>query len=248
MIPFKSGNLEFELPSKYGDLTFEQFYKIKDSDGKPSSIVSILSGIDKAILDRCSDLDLDQKLYPYLEFLKEPFDLHTYFVPDFIEVDGITYPKPKDLGLQTIGQKWHLEDLYKEVSEKGGTDVDLFPQALAIYLQPTITGTVYDSDKVEELIPKMMKVKLIEGWPLASFFLTNCEKQLQRNQKTFDMNLQRMSYEQELRNLQSSERFRQFSLFRRFLIKLLRRLFSLTITRSTLPSYMNIPQQNIKKS
>lgn len=248
MIPFKTDTLAFELPSKYGDLTFDQFFKIKNCDGKVGTIISILSGVSKETLEKCDDLDLDAKLGPYLQFLQEPFDLHNYFVPDFIEVNGITYPKPKDLGLQSVGQKWHLEDLYREITEKGGNDVDIFPSALAIYLQPTITQKPYDVEEVEKLIPHMMNVKLMEGWPMASFFLTNCERQLKEKQKAFDMNQVKMRYVQELKSLQSSERFRQFSIWRRFLIRLLKMLFSLTITRSTLPSYMNTPVASTKKS
>lgn len=248
MIDFKSGDLNFSLPLKYGDLTFSQFFKLRKSNGSISEVISILSGIEKEILGQCNDLDLAEKLEPYLDFLKGDFDCQHYFVPDTILVDGVRYPKPKDLNLQTVGQKWHLEDEYRKISAEGGNDIDLFPLALAIYLQPTITGKSYNSELVDSLLPKMMEVRLEEGFPLASFFLTNYERSLKLKAKHLHTHHQMKKYVQELTDLQSSETFQQFSPLRRFLIKLLKKLSQRIMRRYTLPFFMNRKATNLEKN
>lgn len=236
MIPLIIEGKSIDLPVRYGELTFKQFYDIRKCDGKISTIVSILTGIPRETLLLINDLDLEDKLSPYLEFLQQDFDVQHYFVPDYFDFDGVKYPKPKELRMQSIGQKWHLEDAVREAD---GKDVDIYPIALAIYLQPTITGTPYDESKVNELLPKVMEMKLEQGWPLASFFLTNYEKYLNSKRKRSHTRQQAKSYVQVLTDLRNSETFQRYSLWRRLSIKLLIWLFSKITTRYTPPYFMN---------
>lgn len=246
MIPFKSGEFTFELPSKWADLTLKQFYALRDSDGKAITAASILSGIPVSEFAKSDDVFILEKIYPFLTFLDDKFDLENYFIPDFITIDGVKYPKPKELGVNTAGQKWHLEDAYREIVEKDKSEVDIYPLALAIYMQPIVTGKQYDADLVDELVPKIMDCKLIEAWPLASFFLTSYAKQLNLKERTLVMSQHQKNYEQALIGLQNSETFQQYSLWRKLWVKALTKLFKRIGTRYTQHYYTSMKLADTK--
>lgn len=239
MIVFKTNDSNFELPTRWGELTFEQFYKLQNSDGSFLSLIEILTGIDKKVWQNSDDLMIKEKLLPYLEWMSGEFDLQNYIIPDYLIFSGKKYPCPKDINKCTAGQKWHLEDALQNRPE-GMSDIQLLPIALAVYFQPLINESEYDSDKVDALVPEMNKLKLEDGWGIASFFLLNFVKSWNEKQKVFDMNLHRKRLEQELTDLKSSESFQRFSVFRRFFIKLLSKLYSRITPRFTPPSFISM--------
>lgn len=235
MIPFKCSGFEFELPARWSELTLNQFYKLKESDGSCLSVISILSNVPVQAWQGCPDIDIREKIDPYLQFLEDSFDLENYFVPDFITVSGKRYPKPSGIGVNCAGQKWHLEDVWKEADKNGKSDVDCYAQALAIYMQPVVSGKPYDADLVEKLIPEILECKLEEAWPLASFFLDSYVKSLSKKERLFRISQSQKRYEQELKDSKSSETSPQFSVLRKFLIKILRMLSSRITIQFTQP-------------
>jgi hypothetical protein len=243
MVHFKSNGFEFSLPSCYGDLTLSQFFKLKElQSNKLIDILPILSGLDKYTWEQFADIDIDEKIAPCLEFLNGEFDCHLYFVPDYINISGKQYPKPKSVGLNTFGQKLALQSATAEAEKEGKNSVDVYPYALALYMQPIVTGKPYDSDEVDKLLPDIMECKLSEAWPLCSFFLLSFEQSLSEKAKSFHTLQQRKRLEQELKNLKSSATFQQFSLWRKLSIKLLTMFYSRIMPRYTQPFLMRQKQ------
>jgi hypothetical protein len=227
--------LEFEMPQCYGDLTFDQFFQLRDAEDHPLELLPILSGIPRRTWEMCRDLFIDEKILPHMEWLKDKFDADSYLVPDFITIGGKQYPKPQGIGINTYGQKVALELAINKAVAEGKTDIDLFPYVIALYMQPIIDKTPYNQSRVDELVKETMQCKLSEGWPIASFFLSSYSRLLKENEKSSLTILAQKKYEQELTSLRNSENFRQFSLWRRLSIKALMMFYSQTTKRFSLP-------------
>lgn len=230
MIEFKIGKHSAQLPTRWGELTFDQFYRLRKSNDDLLEVLSILSGIDIKIWQQTSDLDLDYKIKPYIDWMLEPFDLSAYLVPDKIEIAGGLYPRPKGIGLQSFGQKIALEKFVSKVEAEGGYEHDTYAYIIALYMQPTITGVDYDDEKVDKIYNDALNVKLEQGWPLASFFLQNYEKYKLRRKENFITLLAKKRLQQELKGLEDSPNFRLYSPLRKLTIKLLK-MFSGWSTR-----------------
>jgi hypothetical protein len=227
--------LEFEMPQCYGDLTFDQFFQLRDAEDHPLELLPILSGIPRRTWEMCRDLFVDEKVLPHMEWLKGKFDADSYLVPDFITISGKQYPKPQGIGINTYGQKVALELAINKAVAEGKTEIDLFPYVIALYMQPIIDKAPYNQSRVDELVKETMQCKLSEGWPIASFFLSSYSQLLKENVKNSLTHLAQKNKEQELMSLQSSESFRQFSLWRRLSIKALMMFYSQTTKRFSLP-------------
>lgn len=247
MVHFKSNGFEFSLPSCYGDLTLSQFFKLKNlQSNKLIDILPILSGLDKAIWEQFADIDIDEKIAPCLEFLQGEFDCHLYLVPDYITISDKQYPKPKSLALNTFGQKLALQTAIADAEKQGKDSLEIYPYALALYMQPIVTGKPYDSDMVDDLVPAVMQCKLSEAWPLCSFFLLSFEQLLIEKEKSYHILQQRKNLELELKTLKSSVTFQQFSLWRKLWIEILIKFYSLIMRRYTLPFLLSQKQIVIK--
>lgn len=248
MIPFKTEEFNFEVPSSYGELTLGQLYELKKCKDDGLEIFTILSGIDRTKFELSKDLALDVKLNESLEFLQHPFSDEFFLVPDFITVSGKKYKAPKSLVENTYGQKIALQNYIIEVEKEGGNETDAYAFALALYMQPIITGKPYDIEEVEKLVPEILNCKLQEAWPLAGFFLSNFAKSLNESLNALATRQATKKYKLELIDLKNSENFRQFSPWRRFLIKLLTRFSSPTIQQFMRYYSMGQQQLSIRKS
>lgn len=247
MIPFTMSGIACDFPQNYGELNFQQFFDLRKNPVTDLEVIAILSGIPKREWELCENVNIDFFVKEYLEFLKDKADFDLFFLPDFITISGKQYPRPKEINLQTYGQKIALVSAIQEAEEKGGTEIDVYPFALALYMQPTITGTPFDMDAVDKLVPEIMKCKIAEAWPLCSFFLSNCEKSLKENQQHLVISQAQKNFRQELKSLQNSESFQQFSLWRKLSIQLLTKFCSWTMPRFTLPFLMKLRLTVTKK-
>lgn len=244
MIPFKIGKENYLLPTSYAELTIGQFIALRKSDGDVMDLISILLGVDKSYLSLLSDLDIDIKIIPYIEFLKEDFDLQNYLVPDFIEYKGKLYNRPKGIGVSSFGQKIALQ---KELSNYDN-DIDCFPVCLAIYMQPIIDNKPFDYERALEMVPDFEKVKLSEAYPFCSFFLLNYKRYLKRRESGLITMQVRKKLAQDLKNLEISENFQHFSLWRKLLIKLLSKFLKRITTQYSLPLHMKQKQGGIERN
>jgi len=236
MVPFKIGNVAFELPASYGELTFRQFYALQKSDGNNLNEFAILSGLEKSFLEQCEDLELDYRVAQCLSFFQDKFDCNEYLVPDYITISGKRYKTPGGIGINTFGQKLALVQAITEAEKAGGNEIDCYPFVIALYMQPVVTGQKYNADLVEKLIPEVMECKLAEAWPLAGFFLSNYARYLRESAKNYPTPQPRKSLGPESIAFKSSETGQSYSHSRSFLIGTLRKLYSLITTRFSLPS------------
>lgn len=231
MIPFDLGPHKFNLPTSYDELTFRQFFamrEVKDDDN--IGFLAAISGLEREAWEQCSDIDIATKIYVFLEWMKEPFQVEQ-FTPDKIKINGKYYDRPKGLGASVYGQIEHIKSEYKKLDREGKNDYEGFPMLLAIIMQPVVTGQKYNYDLAyKTILPLIMDCQLREAWPLASFFLTNFSNYVKRRKTGFHIVQARKKYKPALTDLKSSDHGQQFSLYRRPSIAALKR-FSSWITR-----------------
>jgi hypothetical protein len=248
MFPFKLGSYEFYLPQDYGELTLKQFFELRNSPGDLLSVLSILSGIEKEKWELCKDLDLEYKLARCLEFLYQPFEPKKYILPDSMEINGKYYDRPKGLGVETWGQKLALEQEYIRIQKEDKSEFDMYPFALALYFQPVYTGEKYKSELVDKILPDIMNCRLEEAFPIAAFFLSNYSKFRRKKRSDYLIPLARKKHVRALTDSRSSDRLERFTLWRRVLIRILKKFFKWNTTQSSLPSGMNQSKQHFKGS
>ena len=219
MMHFKLSEIEFSIPTSWGELTYNQFMKLKSNDGELLSVISILSGIDKETWEQVKQLDIDAMVLPYLEFINEPMPI--FILPDRIQYKGEYIALPGGIDINTLGQKISLERERRRIEKENIEEVEIYPFVASLYLQPIITNTPYDNDKVEALMSDMRELKINELFPLVNFFLRNYEKLSKKSLSTYLTHQRAKKSGQVLTGLESSESYQRFGLFRRPLAKLL---------------------------
>lgn len=246
MVSCSLGHHNFELPVSYGELTFDQFFKLQKLEDHTDiiSIISILSGLDKEIWMQAEEDKILYQLSSILSFLNEPFE-DQFLKPDTIEIEGKRYNLPEGIGVNTFGQKIALQSA---IEKNKGSDVDIFPYVIALYMQPIVTISKYDVNKVNEMVPKIMNCKIKEGFPLASFFLQSYERYLIKSERDFLTTQQAKSLEQVLNRYKSSEKSPHLSPFRRLLAKALKKCLKNHTTLSTWFSGMRAENLSTQKS
>ncbi len=224
MIPFTlSKDIAFELPQDYGELTLKQLFDIKNKpDGDFIDLMVILSGLPRSTWEQAKDFNIDVKIDPFLDWIKEKFTPESYLIKDFITVGDKLVKVPKEIKSQSFGQKLALEKEYYRIAKDGGSEQDLIPFALALYLQPAYFNNKYDSDQVSELLPLIMNCKVEETYPIGTFFLNSYAKSLVSNETSFLMFLHRKKSELALIDLNSLKSSGQSTHFQRVLTRIMK--------------------------
>lgn len=184
MIKFKLKDKEHSMPTKWEDVTFRQFEQlIKWQEGERNIIqlLSIMTGINVDVLEQTNVVDIDDKLCPFLEFINEPFKEKQFEKKDTINFKGKEYQVPKDLTLHSLNQKITLQTAMIDCINRTQATIEVMPFAVAVYLQPIISGEKFNSDKAKQLEDELRDCKLSEIYGIASFFLQKLiELQLER--------------------------------------------------------------------
>ncbi len=183
MLPFKFGDKTIQIKNKWEELTLSEFLRFPNEvDTSPLAsvnnfydILSILSGITKEDLMNVAIEDINNDLIKgCMAFLSTPMPKQ---MPKQIHVCCTVIDVPQDLSIKTHGQFMMFNALcIKEIGD--GENVsrkflwDKAPQALAIYLQPLITGKKFDGDKIDELAETIAEqLPAVQAAPILTFFL-----------------------------------------------------------------------------
>ena len=186
MLAVTAPNLILTFPSTWEEVTLLQFQKLVDAGSNERAILRALcSHPDR--LGELPDATADSQILQQLAFLRDvPTQLfEPRYIPELI-VDEKTIRIPKDINLESLAQRWELDDWLEEIrpisdptEQKEGEPVqeaDLHLAALpilAIYLCPYITQEVFtDIEQAKVLAPFIENIPVTIALPLAAFFLT----------------------------------------------------------------------------
>jgi hypothetical protein len=208
MYNFLFDNKSIKLPESWSEVAFSQFVKMQSLNEEKNTILetlSILSGepYDSWLL--CRDVDIDEKVVPFISFIYHKVDFEKLPIPKTINYKGKEYKGVKDIGLETFGQKIIFQDYLNKSLEKETNIIQTFPYIVAIYLQPIITESEFNTDKVEELEKEINEMPVTVVIPLATFFLQKSIVSIRKKMKYLLRDMSGKSWKQELKNLKNLE-------------------------------------------
>lgn len=229
MIQFKIGKNVINVPSSYSELTVGQFFKLRDQAKDGIDMLAILTHQTREYWAEQVDIDKISVLMESLDWVKNIPNFASFLRPDRIEILGTWYDIPKGLGLHTLDQHYCFEDLIMKSNTMN--DIDIIPQALAIYFQPLIDKSKFDRDRLPAIEELITTCRIEEAFPVASFFLLKYKKYSQRKQKHYTTNLLRKKEELALIDSISTASLQRFGIFRRVCVRALRRFFNASTLR-----------------
>lgn len=230
MIPFVLGHKTFALPTRHGQLTLQQFLELRTAkEIDIIELVSILTRLSRAEILQISDVDIDYKLKPLLEFLNEPCD-YNFPLPLFVEIEDKKFMIP-DISRCTFGQKLCLETAYNKVAKINGNLFDVHSEALCIYFQPLIQNKEFHEGYME--VEKFILELPVEiSNPVASFFLSSWKSYLSKKEKNSGANIPPIKSGRAFTTLKSLGLLQPFTALRNHLIKHLNKFSKWTIKLS----------------
>lgn len=174
-IPFKIDTYEFTFATSYEEMTTGEFFALRNSkENNLPSMLSALSGVPEMVWDNV-DVESVNVLFKEdstgwfpLQYLYEKFDWDKMPLPNEIDIDG----KKIKVGafFPTLKQK-HLIDKAIDNAAKNKDHIDSAIEVLAIYYQHIVTGKEFSIEASNEFQSKIKETKIVEAFPLATFFL-----------------------------------------------------------------------------
>ncbi len=161
-------SLHVDAPDRWSEVTVAHFINPHFLSGDSISLLSALSGIERNTLLNSKE-DIAGQLMRMVGFLSidaEGFNIKG--LPKTFRLRGVECLVPKDIELERVGQKIMLQD----AMVKHKFIYSAIPEAIAIYLQPSLNEGVFDDAQLEDLIEEVKLLKIVDVYPIASFFLS----------------------------------------------------------------------------
>lgn len=191
MIHFKLGQDELKLPVGWSEVTVEQFLQLRaiSTENDIIKILSILSGIS---YEKWSELKLANfekavdDIISTLSWMSDIPDFKSLPMPKKYMLADKLIDIPDDLKLETLGQRFIFEREIFPCIERTGDVIEVIDKAIAIYIQPRVTGKDFDANKaiMADVESKVRASFIFEAYPIASFFFNNYMRWLSKKEKS----------------------------------------------------------------
>lgn len=160
---------QFNCPTKWGEVTVRQFFRLRNEPADAINVYAIMLGCDRALIERCKQFDLHQQLQPLLAFLHKPVEPADSRIITF---DSKEYHAPKDIGEGSFIQYTRLHERMAKVVKETGSTIDAIPYAVALYMQPIVQGVDFKTELAEAFIDThVMQASITEATAVGNFFL-----------------------------------------------------------------------------
>lgn len=170
---------KYEFPVGWHEVTLDQFNVIKDLDKEPDMAMKIcktlemLTGVAAREWFEMKASEVDSEgILQLIAWMQEPIDWEEIPPPAEVEIDGVKYVVPQKLEMETYGQMLMFDSRVLPEVTKTGSLVNVLKPALAIYLQPVITGKKFDADQLSETEATVGRMSIYDALPLANFFFS----------------------------------------------------------------------------
>lgn len=187
MISFKLEDKKYNMPTSWREVTVKQFFQFKSwqsGDKNFVRLLSILTGVDYDVMRKSKQLDVDDKLIPFMKWLEEPLTEKNAPRCSTITIDDKKYDVPKDIGNYSFEQKIELKNRMIECINKTGDTLECLKIATAIYLQPIVEQKDFSIKAAELFVDKLDDCKIVEVYAIGGFFLKKLLVSIIRNQPT----------------------------------------------------------------
>jgi hypothetical protein len=247
MIPFKIGTKEIELPTTHGEMTLRQFLVYKN-EKEPTfeSLLSLFAGLEKDEIYSCSDIDLDHKIWPYLEWVTKPCD-YIFPMPVLVSIGKKNYRIPS-VYESTYGQKVIFSGIFDKALVDGQDWFSLYPEILTLYFYPLLKGKFSENYNKDQYINDLiLDMRIEEALPVASFFLTSFQQYAKLKPSNYHTTPHRKKGKRVFPSLISLAVFKPFIALRKTLINLLMKCYRWIITRSSRSYFMKqrVPDSSV---
>lgn len=179
MLTVEINDVKYEFPVGWHEITLDQFLVIKDLDklsddaDKICKTLEMLTGISAQTWFNMEATAIDSEaILQLISWMQDPIDWEAVPPPTEIEIDGKKYSVPKELEMQTYGQMLMFDSKVLPEVSRTGSLVDVLKTALAIYMQPVLTGEKFNGEKLSETEIVVGKMSIYEALPLANFFFS----------------------------------------------------------------------------
>jgi hypothetical protein len=168
MIQFKVNGKKVKVPTRYEELSFNEYYEILKSPREVVQKISMFTGIDCETLKKSTIIGLDEVLIA-LSFLNKPPEM-----PGFTDKVG-KYNIPNssgkfDIQFESLAQFEDLRAIIKKVKADDLLSIfDAYPKMVAIYLQKIRDGE-YDNSKAMQMVEEIKTFPALEVMTLGGFF------------------------------------------------------------------------------
>lgn len=163
-------NEEFKasMAPSWAEVTMKEMIELSEltNEANTLDVIAILTGIPKDTISNAK-VESIESIVPFLNWTNTAFDFQMLDVPKTVEIMGVEYRVPDDLGLKSYGQKISIEqDMAKQ-----GNALRMMVKILATYFQPIVLKADYDGDAAELFETNILQMKAVEAYPVATFFL-----------------------------------------------------------------------------
>ncbi|RIV19731.1 hypothetical protein DYU11_22645 [Fibrisoma montanum] len=170
--------IQLTLPARWSEVTTAQALSLiaKADELTERQIFTILTGLSVDELRPVRIPNLGNIIDGPLSFLLSVPDFTDMPAPTQLRIDGQVIDVPTNIGLESLGQKWDLDDELKDRESLGGYQNYLVAAEplLSIYLFPVVTGENYkDISQANAFWPRLASLPCTDLLPLAAFFLAS---------------------------------------------------------------------------
>ena len=166
MIKFKFNNATIEAPDSWPEVKVEIFVNPHFLSRDSLSLLSVMTGIDRTTLAN-STADITPALLKMVAFLEAEPQGWKEHPPAKFTLMGVECTVPQDIELERVGQKI----MFQDAMSKNKFIYEGIPDAIAIYMQPQLNNGVFDDAMLPEIRAEVMKLRIIDVFPIANFFL-----------------------------------------------------------------------------
>lgn len=178
MLNLTINNKPIQFPTSWAEVTVRQFFAIKNIDPNDKQynavckMLEVFTGIKAAEWFDMEATEVDTNtILLLLEFCKDPINWESLKKPESITVQGKEIKIPTDISLSTYGQIVVFDTTVIPKVHESGNIIDVVHTAVAIFIQPLITGKKFDGNKLSETESMVLDLPIYQVFPLASFFL-----------------------------------------------------------------------------
>ena len=188
---------EIQFPQGYHDLTYGQFLRLRtENTSDIGHLLEILTGVPRAIWMKLPVAEAS-KVTSFLQWIIDSLIKWDELpIPETLHYKGQDYNIPKDLGLETFGQKIVLEShiagvvgqMLKPAPKPGPAPTPVgvmqaaqrqaqtqlaavIPYIVATYMQPRVTGKPFDEQEIPPVELEILNCRALEVYPIGNFFI-----------------------------------------------------------------------------
>lgn len=177
MKKYTINNNTISIPEAWNEISYNQYFALIENKTDDNLVyISILTGLSPDEWLKSKDVATYEDVINNLSWLNELPDISNIPYPKNIVLNGNTLKIPERLDYHTVAQYKDIQNKVQQFAESAEVEAStialmtIYPDMVAIYLQPQIDGE-YSYSKAMELVPLVKNLKLYDIASIANFFL-----------------------------------------------------------------------------